>query len=50
MAAGAGTVLLPVIAYTVAYLFRFDHTLAAGAMIAVASIELAAVAEFVYRS
>ncbi len=50
MAAGAGTVLLPAVTYTVAYLLEFDHTLAAAAMIVVASIELAGVVEFVRRS
>jgi len=38
------------VTYTVAYLLEFDHTLAAAAMIVVASIELAGVVEFVRRS
>jgi len=50
MAAGAGVVLLPATVYVAAYILTFNHALAAGAMIAVASSELLAVAEFVRRS
>jgi hypothetical protein len=50
MAAGAGIVLLPATIYAVAYIFTFNHALAIGAMVAVASSELLAVAEFVRRS
>jgi hypothetical protein len=50
MGAGAGLVIFPAVTYTVAYVFKFDQFLAAGAMLAVALIELAAVIEFVRRS
>jgi hypothetical protein len=50
MAAGAGLVILPAVTYAVAYIFRFDQLLAAGAMLAVAALELIAVVEFVRRS
>ena len=50
MAAGAGVILLPAVTYVVAYIPTFDHALAAGAMVAVASTELLASAEFVRRS
>jgi hypothetical protein len=50
MAAGAGVVLLPAVTYVVTYIFTFNHALAAGAMVAVASAELLAIAEFVSQS
>ena len=50
MAAGAGLVLLPATIYTISYIFTFNHVMATGAMVAVASAELLAVAEFVRRS
>jgi len=50
MAAGAGVVLLPATIYVAAYILTFNHALAAGAMIAVASVELFAIAEFVRQS
>ena len=50
MAAGAGIVLLPATIYAISYIFTFNHILATGAMVAVASAELLAVAEFVRRS
>jgi hypothetical protein len=50
MAAGAGTVLLPATIYLAAYILTFDHTLAAVAMIAVASTELIGAVGFARRS
>jgi len=50
MAAGAGVVLLPGVIYATLYLLTFNHILAAAAMIAIASIELIGVVEFVRRS
>jgi len=50
MAAGAGVVLLPAIIYIAVYIPTFNHALAAGAMIVVASAELFAIAEFVRQS
>jgi len=50
MAAGAGVVLLPATIYVVSYIFTFNHALSAGAMVAVASAELLAAAEFVRHS
>jgi len=50
MAAGAGVVLLPAAIYVGTYLLTFNHALAAGAMVVVASAELLAVAESVRQS
>ena len=50
MAAGAGVVLLPATIYAASYIFTFNHALSAGAMVAVASAELLAVAGYVRRS
>jgi len=50
MAAGAGVVILPATIYVVAYILTFNHALAAGSMVAIASAELLAVAGFVHRS
>jgi hypothetical protein len=50
MAAGAGVVLLPAVIYVPVYIFTFNHALAAGAMVTVASTELLAITEFVRRS
>jgi predicted permease len=50
MAAGAGVVLLPAVAYVIAYIFTFNHALAAGTMVVLASAELLAVVEFVRQS
>jgi len=50
MAAGAGVVLLPATIYAVAYILTFNHALAAGAMVTVASAELLMITEFVRRS
>jgi zinc transporter ZupT len=50
MAAGAGVVLLPAVTYVITYILTFNHALAAGAMVVVASAELLAIAEFVRQS
>jgi hypothetical protein len=50
MAAGAGVVLLPAVVYTAAYILTFNHALAAGALLAVASVELIGVVGLVRRS
>jgi putative transporter with 12 TMs len=50
MAAGAGVVLLPATIYVAAYIFTFNHALAAGMMIVAASTEVFAITEFVRQS
>jgi len=50
MAAGAGVVILPATIYVISYILTFNHALAIGAMVAVASAELLAVVEFVRHS
>ena len=50
MAAGAGVVLLPAVIYVVAYIPTFNHALAVGAMVVVASTELLSVVGFVRQS
>lgn len=50
MAAGAGIVLLPATIYAAAYVLTHDHLLAAAAMVAVASAELAGAVEVALRS
>jgi hypothetical protein len=49
MAAGAGLVIFPAVTYVVAYFIRFEPFFPAGAMLAVALLELAAVIGFVRR-
>jgi len=50
MAAGAGVVLLPAIIYVAAYIPTFNHAIAAGVMVVVASAEVLAITEFVRKS